>query len=70
MARDFNRDWAMRMAEAGLAIFPCGDDKKPLIKWREFSSSDTEAVAQWWRQFPCALPAIDFGKKRPIRARW
>jgi hypothetical protein len=48
MARDFNRDWAMRMAEAGLAIFPCGDDKKPLIKWREFSSSDTEAVAQWW----------------------
>jgi hypothetical protein len=62
MARDFNRDWAMRLAEAGLAIFPCGDDKKPLIKWREFSSSDTEAVAQWWREQPGALPAIDLEK--------
>jgi Bifunctional DNA primase/polymerase, N-terminal len=62
MARDFNRDWAMRMAESGLAIFPCGDDKKPLIKWREFSSSDPEAIAQWWSQFPGALPAIDLEK--------
>jgi Bifunctional DNA primase/polymerase, N-terminal len=62
MARDFNRDWAMRMAEAGLAGFPCGNDKKPLIKWREFSSSDPEAIAQWWRQFPGALPAIDLEK--------
>jgi bifunctional DNA primase/polymerase-like protein len=62
MARDFNRDWAMRMAEAGLAVFPCGDDKRPLIKWREFSSSDAEAIAQLWRQFPGAPPAIDLEK--------
>jgi Bifunctional DNA primase/polymerase, N-terminal len=60
--RDHNRDWALRLAEAGIAIFPCGADKKPLIKWREFSSSDPEAIAQWWRQFPGALPAIDLEK--------
>jgi hypothetical protein len=60
--RDFNRDWALRLAEAGLAIFPCGPDKKPLIKWREFSSSDAEAVAQWWAQYPNALPGIDLEK--------
>jgi hypothetical protein len=60
--RDINRDWALRLAEAGLAVFPCGPDKKPLIKWREFSSSDPEAVAMWWSQHPNALPGIDLEK--------
>jgi hypothetical protein len=60
--RDFNRDWALRLAEVGMAIFPCGPDKKPLVKWREFSSNDATAVAQWWSQYPNALPAIDLKK--------
>jgi hypothetical protein len=58
--RDINRDWALRLAEAGIAVFPCGADKKPLIKWREFSSSDPEAVAMWWSQHPNALPGNRF----------
>jgi hypothetical protein len=62
MQRDFNRDWALRLAEAGIAIFPCGQNKKALIKWRTFSSCDVDAVAQWWTQFPNALPAIDLEK--------
>jgi hypothetical protein len=60
--RDINRDWALRLTEAGIAIFPCGPDKKPLIKWREFSSCDADAVAMWWTQFPNALPGIDLEK--------
>ena len=52
----------MRLAEAGIATFPCGPDKKPLVKWREFSSSDPEAVAMWWSQHPNALPGIDLEK--------
>jgi hypothetical protein len=60
--RDLNRDWALRLAEAGIAIFPCSPDKKPLVKWREFSSSDADAVAQWWSQYPNALPGIDLEK--------
>ena len=60
--RDLNRDWALRLAEAGIAVFPCGANKKPLVKWTTFSSSDPEAIAQWWTQFPNALPAIDLEK--------
>ena len=60
--RDLNRDWALRLAEANIAIFPCGADKKPLIKWRSFSSCDVDAVVQWWQQFPNALPGIDLEK--------
>jgi hypothetical protein len=60
--RDFNRDWALRLAEAKIAVFPCGPDKRPLIKWREFSTSDEEAIAQMWDRFPSALPGIDLEK--------
>jgi hypothetical protein len=60
--RDINRDWALRLADAGIAVFPCSSDKKPLIKWREFSSCDPEAIAMWWSQHPKALPGIDLEK--------
>ena len=61
-----NRDVALRLAEAGIAVFPCGPDKKPLIKWRGLSSNDTDAVLQWWTQYPDALPGIDLEKAELI----
>jgi hypothetical protein len=49
-----------------------GPDKKPLLKWRTLSSSDTQAVAQMWSAHPGALPAIDLAKcglfASPIRS--
>jgi len=61
--RDFNRDWALRLAEASLSVFPCGADKKPLIKgWNKLSSCNPDAVNDWWHRFPNALPAIDLAK--------
>jgi len=57
-----NLELALRFAEAGIAVFPCGPDKRPLLKWRELSSSDPEAVEQWWRRWPDALPGIDMAK--------
>src|SRR6516165_9994570 len=57
-----NYDWALRLAEAGIAVFPCDANKKPLIKWRDFSSSDPDAVVMWWSQHANALPGIDLEK--------
>src|SRR5215207_7095939 len=68
--RDFNRDYALRLAEAGLSVFPCipegQDAKKPLVRWREASSSDPQRVAAMWDANPGALPAIDCGKARLV----
>lgn len=37
-----NQGVAMRLAEAGLCVFPCDEAKQPLggIRWRKESSSD------------------------------
>ena len=57
-----NLESALQFAEADIKVFPCGPDKKPLLKWREQSSSDPKTVRAWWRQYPAAVPAIDLGK--------
>jgi hypothetical protein len=62
MPRDLNRDFALRLAEAGFSIFPCGQDKIPLVKWRTLSTRDPETIAVWWSEFPGALPALDLEK--------
>ena len=57
-----NRELAKRLAEAGIAVFPAGPDKRPLLRWRELSSSDPEAIELMWQRWPDAVPAIDLGK--------
>ena len=60
---DLNRDWALRLAEAGVSVFPCGSDKRPLVKsWYDLSSTDPATITKWWTQNPHALPAIALGK--------
>jgi len=59
---DNNSDVALRVAEAGFPIFPCAQDKKPLVKWRAVSTTDADVIKAWWQQWPSALPAIDCGK--------
>jgi hypothetical protein len=60
--RDLNRDWALRLAETGIAVFPCRDNKKPFVEWRSSSSSDPNTIIDFWNRFPWALPAIDLEK--------
>src|SRR3954469_1725602 len=60
--RDKNRALALRLAEAGLPVFPCGPDKRPLVPWRDQSTADAQRVADLWVRHPGALPAIDLAK--------
>jgi len=58
----FNLETATRLAEGGFSVFPCGQDRKPLVKWRDVSTSDPKLVRLWWDRWPDAIPAIDCGK--------
>jgi hypothetical protein len=62
MKHDLNRDRALALARAGIAVFPCGPDKKPLVKWRNVASRDVRVIADLWSAHPGALPGIDLGK--------
>ena len=57
-----NLDYAKKCASIGLAVFPCGTDKKALVKWRAASTTDAQQIAEWWRKWPNALPAIELAK--------
>ena len=58
-----NDTMALALARANFAVFPVGQDKKPLIRaWRENSTTNEQIIQQWWLDQPGALPAIDCGK--------
>jgi hypothetical protein len=69
---DDNRALALRLARAGVPVFPCNPEagaerfKTPLggVLWRKESTTDPATIAAWWDRFPGAMPGIDVGKAR------
>src|SRR5215204_2767885 len=68
-----NKTVALRLAQAGIYVFPCHADpaNKPKFKspiteiirsWSEQSTTDPALIEKWWARFPDAMPAIDLGK--------
>ena len=58
-----NRQYAERCASAGLHVFPCDPGtRKPKLKWRDELTTSGEKIAQWWTQWPDAVPGIDLAK--------
>ena len=64
--RPCNRKVALRLAEAGLAVFPAGPDKKPLLSWRKLSTSDPTVIERLWERWPDAMPALDLAKSNYV----
>ncbi len=65
--RHANLDAALRLAAAGLPIFPVrmvenqvGDwDKRPVVKgWRRVATTNPIQIQEWWNEFPQAVPGI------------
>ena len=62
---------ALSVAGNGIAVFPVGDGKQPLgAGGFKSATTDSDAVAGRWQQFPRALVAVATGKEavRLIRA--
>ena len=57
-----NAATALRLASVGLYVFPVGDDKKPLVRWRDKSTCDAATTTKWWLCNPSALVGLDCGK--------
>ena len=54
---------ALKLAEHGFKVLPCGDDKVPLsVDGQQIgaarASSDPTAIAHWWKVHPDAAPAL------------
>jgi hypothetical protein len=55
---------ALRLAERGIVVFPCGPDKKPLTKHGfKDAAADPAQVRGWWREFPNALIGVPTGER-------
>jgi hypothetical protein len=63
---DANLAVALGPAGQGLPVFPCGADKRPLVKWTQAATSDAEAVAELWRRHPNALVGLPTGQRSGV----
>jgi hypothetical protein len=55
---------ALKLADRGLAVFPCGPDKRPLTTHGyKDASSDPAQIKEWWREHPNALIGVPAGDK-------
>ena len=69
MIRKDNRNFAQYCASLGLSVFSCANcpqdperHKKPLVKWRNVSTTNPKQIDKWWDKWPDALPGIDLAK--------
>ena len=54
---------ALACASKGWLVFPCGEDKRPLIKWGEGATNVELDIRRLWRQFPDALVGVVTGQR-------
>jgi hypothetical protein len=55
---------ALKLVERNVAVFPCGNNKKPLTK-NGFKDAATDAaqVKEWWRRSPNAMIGVPTGER-------
>ena len=58
------RDAALRMAEKGIPVFPCGKNKAPLVATGLYAATcSATQIEAWWRQWPDACYGIPTGSE-------
>jgi len=63
-----NLSAALRLASAGLAVFPCSPATKRPLTEHGFNdaSADLAKVRAWWRQWPDAVPGLPTGRRNGV----
>lgn len=62
-----NLNAALALAADGIAVFPVGSNKRPLVKgWQEKATTDPDQIQAWWRDRPDAMPAMPTGKRNGV----
>lgn len=56
--------WKWAFAENNIPTFPCGWDKRPLIKnWRETATTDRRQIEAWSRKWPLSMIGVPMGQR-------
>jgi hypothetical protein len=59
---DHNLSVALEYAAAGIPVFPCAPNKRPLIPGgRNAATTDRAQILEWWTRWPNALVGIPTG---------
>jgi replicative DNA helicase len=60
-------DLALKYADRGWQVFPClPRDKKPLVRWADMATTETNMLMGWWDTTPNANIGIACGKRSGI----
>lgn len=60
-------DIALKYAELGLQSFPClPRDKKPMVRWADMATTETNMLLGWWETSPDANIGIACGKRSSV----
>ena len=66
-AKSINLQAALSLARQGIAVFPAGPDKKPLVTgWQKKATTDADQIERYWAKWPDAMPAMPTGRRNGI----
>lgn len=57
---------ALKLAQQGKVIFPCGPDKRPLVKWATQATCDADQVKAWRAHWPAAMIGLPCGEANDL----
>ena len=64
--RNENLQAARAMASIGIPVFPCDQNKRPLVKWKAGATTDLRQIERWWLRWPDAIPGFPTGEASGI----
>lgn len=56
-------NWCIGYTRNGYPVFPCGPNKKPLVKWSREATMDLKQIEVWWTRWPSAMIGIPTGAR-------